>query len=278
MHSSLISSLFRAVAAPKLQRSSSLGCPSTMAAFLSKQVCPESQARKIYKLLALWCARNNRPANIVEDVGLRDIFGYIEPGFRVPSHTHISALLKRKHEIGLMVLKEVLDRVDGIALTTDLWTSRATQSYATFTGHFIDPEWNLKACQLETSHFPKAHTGANIAAKVKDCVAGFGITNLMALVHDEAANMELAGRTLEDDQDLPSFSSITCCPHRLQNCVKGALSCHAVSKLLSASRKIVGHFRHSCKATQALLQQQEMEAAKVNADKTACASGRTSLR
>ena len=48
------STLARAAAAPKLQRSSSRGCPSMMAAFLSKQVCPEPRARKINELLALW--------------------------------------------------------------------------------------------------------------------------------------------------------------------------------------------------------------------------------
>ena len=52
------------------------------------------------------------------------------------------------------------------------------------------------------------------------------------------------------------MGSTVCSVHRLQTCLKYALDEKDVASLIRDSRKPVGHFRHSAKATQALLAQQ----------------------
>ena len=55
-----------------------------------------------------------------------------------------------------------------VALTTDGWSSKATQSFMMVTCHFISQDWKLVSAVLTTCHFPGSHTGKRIAEKVKD--------------------------------------------------------------------------------------------------------------
>jgi len=70
------------------------------------------------------------------------------------------------------------------------------QSFATTTAHFLDQQWNLTTCALETAHCPGHHTGILISQKIKDALAQYDVTadRVSAVVHDEAANAVLAGK------------------------------------------------------------------------------------
>ena len=83
-----------------------------------------------------------------------------------------------------------------------MWTSKATEGYASVTGHFLDAEWRFQTCLLKTCNFPQQHTGRNIADLVLHVASLFGINvdGLSAFVHDEASNMVYTGRLLEERQ------------------------------------------------------------------------------
>ena len=70
------------------------------------------------------------------------------------------------------------------------------QSFATTTAHFIDEDWELTSCCLETTHFGGSHTGVRIAEKLRQATQRFNISDsaVEAVVHDQAANVELAGK------------------------------------------------------------------------------------
>ena len=70
---------------------------------------------------------------------------------------------------------EFLQTAPAVALTTDLWTSCATESYITITAHTIDVEFNLKETMLATREIDEKHTGANIAEFVNDVCEEFEI-------------------------------------------------------------------------------------------------------
>jgi hypothetical protein len=95
-----------------------------------------------------------------------------------------------------------------------------------------------------TRAMPERHTGENLAIRLKDCVDEFGLKGrVVACVHDNARNMDLAGRLCPDWQDLPCFA------HTLQLCVKPVMDIPSVADVMSRARKIVGHFRHSTTMT-----------------------------
>ena len=203
-----------------------------------------------------WLFRDLRPLSIVDDVGFRDLMGRVSPGYVIPSRTHVSKLIGQRHTTGLSALTSRLKSVSGCCLTTAVWTSKATQSYNTVTMHLVTETWELEIAVVETALFPGSHTGVRIAEKVSDATKRVGLkpAQVIAVVHDEARNAELAGRHLLQDH---GWESVTCSAHLFQTCVRHVLEDSApAQKLLSAARKLVGHFRHSSQATEALLAKQ----------------------
>ena len=192
------------------------GLPS----FFASAKCSDQRAGHISRLLAEWCARNVRPLSIVEDDGLRDVFKFVEPGYTMPSHTHVTNILKRKHTLMCEKIKAILPRAEGLAFTTDIWTSKATEGYISLTSHFISAEWAMESCCLGTIEFSERHTADNIVEKLTSVTERFSIPKSaqVALVHDQAANMEAAGRKMVEQ--CSQFHSVTCGPHRLQNTIK----------------------------------------------------------
>jgi len=103
-----------------------------------------------------------RPISIVRDEGLKELLYFLKPN---SSKTHISALIHKDFKDIKVLVKEQL-KGNTIALITDTWTSRTTQAFATTTTHFIDKQWNLMACVIETVHFLGHHAGILISQKV----------------------------------------------------------------------------------------------------------------
>ena len=118
------------------------------------------------------------------------------------------------------------------------------------------------SCVLETTAFPECHTGPAIAIQLQQIIANFKVepTKVVAIVHDQASNMELSFSIL---QEYHSIETIHCSGHCLQLCLKVALSSiSAVDPLLGAACKLLGHFKHSTVATEELKRRQtQMEVA-----------------
>ena len=151
---------------------------------------------------------------------------------------------------------EHLQAASYIALTSDVWTSLATQSYISATAHFITSEWELSSCVLQTLHFPESHTGVHISEKLKEICSNFNVPydKVVAVVHDQGSNMQASLRILHDDS---GWASVNCAAHTLQLCVNEGLQIRSIAALLASGRKLVGHFKHSSKATAALAQKQK---------------------
>ena len=230
--------------------------PGSVASFFSKSSCSDARSRQITDLLAMWCARNVRPMSIIEDSGLKDVFKFVEPGYSMPSHPHVTNNLKRKFDVVLEKVKDLLADVDAVSFTTDIWTSHATQGYMSLTAHFLR-DWSMVSLCLGTVSFPERHTADNIVDKFAELTAEFNIQPSAqgALVHDQASNTEVAGRRLE--VDLPNFSSVTCAAHRLQNTIKRGLETATVSKLLASARHCVSHFKRSVVAMEGIRHHQQ---------------------
>ena len=225
--------------------------------FLSRSKCPASRAKRITELVVDMVARDLRPAAIVNGEGFQALLNYIEPGYKVPTDTHIAQAVRQKHDTSKKALKKQLNQESSfIALTSDIWTSCANDAYISLTAHFINNEWKMVSCVLATSPFPGHHTALNIVEKLKEIIASYGLqeSQLVALVHDQGSNMRLSGEMMEEEMDC---ESLCCAAHRLQLCVQEGLSVSAISKAVGAAKKLVGHFRHSALASNELKKRQE---------------------
>ena len=128
-----------------------------------------------------------------------------------------------------------LSHASAVCLTSDIWTSRISQSYMNVTCHFIDNSWQLKSYALETAHLSVSHTAENIASRISEVVA---------LVADNASNAVAAAR-------LPRWKRILCFVHTLNFIVKGVLEANSkLTALKNKCKDIVTFFHHSSKASE----------------------------
>ena len=145
-----------------------------------------------------------------------------------------------------------LSVVPNVALTTDIWTIRATQVYLTVTGHFITADLKMESKVFLTQEMPKCHTSVHISKRLMKASEEWKIkVKVAAVVRDNAANMVLALELLEDWSDLPCFG------YTLQLAVNAGLDLSVISRLTATCRKIVGHFKHSIVAMGALCERQK---------------------
>lgn len=115
--------------------------------------------------------------------------------------------------------------------------------------------WEQEKAVIETSLFAGSQ---NIAEKIRFCSAvsrvGLQPHQVQAVVHDEARNADFAGHILKERHD---WASVTGGAHLIQTWVYHVLEdLKPVMKLPGAARKLVGHFHHSNKGTEALLAKQ----------------------
>ena len=99
--------------------------------------------------------------------------------------------------------------------------------------------------------YPGSHTGTVISEVIFNICKEFKIENKE--VHHKAANMQLSLRILEDDVDNDHFESVSCNAHRLKICLKKGIAVDAIDRMIRCSSKLVGHFKHSALATNALI-------------------------
>ena len=215
------------------------------------QKCSKEKEKEItYRILYMIC-EDLRPVRMVECTGFKSLMSYLEPGYQIPSRKYFTRLLQQQY----LSCKEVLitkfeKEAVSIALTTDIWTSRAVEVYITVTAHYLDPSWKMQSYVLQTSAFPERHTGIEIAGKLKDISDHFKITSKVSVtVHDQASNMLNSLDLLESEL---GWKSLKCSAHCLQLCLKPDFEIPSINRLLAAARKLVGHFNHSVVATEAL--------------------------
>ena len=66
---------------------------------------------------------------MVEDEGFRPMIHVLNPGYTLPSRTHFTKLMERKYEQTFQAVKSDIKATQSkFALTTDVWTSEATEA------------------------------------------------------------------------------------------------------------------------------------------------------
>ena len=134
--------------------------------------CSAERAATITRLIAEFVARDLRPLSIMCGDGFRQLLNTIEPGYQVPSHTHVTMVCWQIFQTGQTYF----------ALATDIWTSHATQAYLTITAHFITAEWKMASAVLQTREMPERHIGMHISERLKEPASEWGWQKIRQLL------------------------------------------------------------------------------------------------
>lgn len=107
-------------------------------------------------------ATDLHPFNIVNNVGFEKFVNPFDPKYVLPANLQSKKnLMKTLYFQGFNKLKQILNEIKYIAITTDSWTS--AESYLSVTCHFIDTNSELKTTILSTKPLTKYHTVQNVA-------------------------------------------------------------------------------------------------------------------
>lgn len=205
-----------------------------------------SNAMKIHRAIGEMIAIDNEPISTVHNEGFRRLLACLEPRYEIPSRKFfivnilptIYEELKEKIQNAISA-KKLLK----ISFTTDIWTcSHNNESFISWTAHWINEDFKFVDALLNVTHFPGSHTGERIGELLNSLLKKWKLekNNVHLVISDNAANM-VKGITKDG-----GFTSASCFIHTLQLVINNALiSQRSVTDMLSVSRKIVGHFKHS---------------------------------
>ena len=63
----------------------------------SRRECSGAKASQITELIADWLTENIRPLSVIDDSGFKRLLQFLEPGYVVPSRTHLTSLIKARY-------------------------------------------------------------------------------------------------------------------------------------------------------------------------------------
>uniref|UniRef100_W5L2R2 Zinc finger BED-type containing 4-like 2 n=1 Tax=Astyanax mexicanus TaxID=7994 RepID=W5L2R2_ASTMX len=201
--------------------------------------CSDKRAGVFTDLILEMVFRDLQPLSVVEERGFRLLLSCLEPNYPVPSPSLLGSLLWHRYHI----LKQCLQRhlqtglaPRCLALCTEHWRSvegcgvdGSGQSYLTVSAHFVDSNWRLARCVLETRPIPE-YKRNNGLAKFADIL-----------------------KAVLSEFNLPE-NYVFCA---LKLCVQEGLYVETVRQALADARGIVLHFQHDAKAAAALNQKAE---------------------
>ncbi|XP_056120602.1 E3 SUMO-protein ligase ZBED1-like [Rhinichthys klamathensis goyatoka] len=227
----------------------------TMKQALTPTLPPSSpRAKQITRLIGEFIADYMAPFNMVENRKFIQMFNVLEPKFKMPCRGHFSEkVIPEIYNETKQSVKEYLKNADCVALTTDSWTSRATQSYVTITAEVINDKWVRKSFVLQTRELSESHTGVNIAHVLRNALSEWELTRpqtTIACVTDNASNMDIAVR------ESGLHPHIKCLAHVVNLASKRGLAVSRVARLLGRVRRITTFFHRSTTATAVLTNKQ----------------------
>lgn len=126
--------------------------------------CTPQLAAQLTDSILQMITKHMRLLAVVQGQGFREMIKTFHAGYTLPSRCHFTNLMEKKYEATLEKVKaELKNAKSKITLTTDAWTSTATEAYLGVTCHFINQDWELTSYSLTTMPLEERHTVENIA-------------------------------------------------------------------------------------------------------------------
>jgi len=223
---------------------------SIISAFEKENSLPLTMKRigEIDRLIIGMIVCDLQPLSFVTDHGFRMLVANWEPKYVIKSRQYYSDLLNTVYLEEMTKLKDILATQASISLTTDGWTSVSTESYITYTAHYISQDFFLHSHVLATKFTPQSHTGDNLFAELDSLCNIWNVQGkISSIVTDNAANIVNA----ITKSKIPNQR---CFAHTLELSVNAALK--HIDSLLEKLKRRSSYFKRSALATQALLKYQ----------------------
>ena len=133
---------------------------SIMDAFARKYTPGSARPNEITAKIGDFIVKDLRPYSIVDSKSFRAMVKALDPKYTVPSRKHFSeTVIPTMYRKVAEEVKKRIKEAEQVAITTDGWTSRATESFITITCSFINDDWQMVNYVLQTRVLSESHTG-----------------------------------------------------------------------------------------------------------------------
>ena len=133
----------------------------------------------------------NLPPMIIEQPGFREFMKFIAPKWKPSSSRYMKtktiplllSFVQRK-------INKMLNEIDSITITTDMWTDRRGKAFIGITGHFMNVDLMPQAALLDFIRFKGRHTAENIRNITENILDKWNLTEkIYRIITDNASNM-----------------------------------------------------------------------------------------
>ena len=202
------------------------------------------QAQELNAAVAYYLAKDMQPYYTVERPGFRKLIFKLNPRYHMPSRKYFSQqeIPRLYTKVKESVVNPKLAEIEYFSATTDLWTSRATDPYLSYTVHFVDHNWNLKSFCLETVPLFDDYTGANISESIADIVTNWQLSTdkLVVTTTDNRSNFVAAFNST-------GSARLSCFGHCLDLAIQKCLDKPEINRALGSCNTLVAAFHRSWK-------------------------------
>ena len=168
---------------------------------------------------------------------------YVSPSRQKLSKLVVKFYMEEKNKLMTYFSKSTTT----VHLTTDTWTSHCKRvNYMVLTAHYIDEKWKMHKRIINFRPI-NSHKGDDIGRKILECIAEWGITNVMTITVDNASSNDKAlnflAKKLPKMYDEGRHFQIRCATHVLNLIVKDVL--YECSNSFDSVRNSVSYIRLS---------------------------------
>ena len=184
---------------------------------LSRPLNPRKQ-KLLNQDLVKFIVGTRQPLSIVENNYFKNYSNALNSQFSIPCINTVKNLIDLSYNYMKRQLKDtIINSIDYIHLTFDLWSSKAHDSYLGITAHWINKEFEICNMVLNVGEIPYPHTGVEISLHVSKVLDDWNLEDkIIIIVTDNGSNVKSAVTRLGKDW-------IPCAAHTLQLSVNKGL-------------------------------------------------------
>jgi hypothetical protein len=179
----------------------------------------------------------NIAANFLDNPFLKELFRKLRPSYNLPSRFQFSTgFLSSEYQRVESMVEKATNKADFLALTSDGWTDVSSNRLVNVVVHTPKP---YLFATIDASM--EEHTGAYICTLLAEKIEKLGPKKIIAVVTDNAANMKLAWRLLEEKYPWIIFDG--CKAHFVDLAAKDFCKVDDVSAFINDCLKVAKFFR-----------------------------------
>jgi hypothetical protein len=124
------------------------------------------------------------PPTIVEHTAFRNFLKTFAPKWKHTSSRYFTnTLLPSLVNNTYNKIKTLLNDVNHLSITVDVWTDRRGRSFIGVTGHFLDLNYIPQAILLDFSRLKGPHTGENIRNSTDEILESLKVSSIFRIIN-----------------------------------------------------------------------------------------------